>query len=61
MHELEGGYMEKINILFIQDRKIKKKRNYSGSVVKTKIRVFYNELIRLISYKEQGEDIGALP
>ncbi len=34
---------------------------YSGSVVKTKIRVFYNELIRLISYKEQGEDIGALP
>lgn len=31
---------------------------YSGSVVKTKIRVFYNELI---SYKEQGEDIGALP
>lgn len=27
MHELEGGYMEKINILFIQDRKIKKKRN----------------------------------
>ena len=34
---------------------------YSGSVVKTKIRIFYNELIRLISYKEQGEDIGALP
>ena len=31
---------------------------YSGSVVKTKIRVFYNELI---SYKEQGEDIGAPP
>ena len=40
---------------------IEKWRNYSGSVVKTKIRVFYNELIRLISYKEQGEDIGAPP
>ena len=46
-----GGF----NVIFLY------KALYSGSVVKTKIRVFYNELIRLISYKEQGEDIGALP
>ena len=36
-------------------------RYYSGSVVKTKIWDFYNELIWLISYKEHGENSGALP
>ena len=34
---------------------------YSGSVVKTKIQDFYNELIWLISYEEHGENSGTLP
>ena len=34
---------------------------YSGSLVKTKIQDFYNELIWLISDKEQGENSGILP
>ena len=33
----------------------------SGSVVKTKIQDFYNELIWLISYEEHGENSGTLP
>ena len=34
---------------------------YNGSVVKTKIWDFYNELIWWISYKEHGENSGSLP
>ena len=34
---------------------------YSGSVVKTKILDFYNELIWWTSYKEHGENCGTLP
>ena len=36
-------------------------RIYNGSVVKTKIQDFYNELIWLISYEEHGENTGTLP
>ena len=35
--------------------------NYSGSVVKTKIKDFYNELIWWISDKEYGEGSGTPP
>ena len=35
--------------------------NYSGSVVKTKIEDFYNELIWWTSYKEHWENSGTLP
>ena len=34
---------------------------YSGSVVKTKILDFYNELIWLINNRVQGENSGLLP
>ena len=37
------------------------RNRYNGSVVKTKIRDFYNELIWWISYKEHGENSGSLP